>query len=128
MTIVEVSGVCGGDAERSRDWRELAEPVTPGARVFGGTSWTWRLRGWFDFAGGGRTKMNVWDGVVNVVDVSGTDGLMKRRTSFALLSFLSFFFTPDSSTRPGIASDCLASSSSEGSPWKEDVCCLSELR
>jgi len=24
----------------------------------GGTSWTWRLSGWFDFEGGGRTTMN----------------------------------------------------------------------
>ncbi|KAF8064319.1 hypothetical protein FPV67DRAFT_1504449 [Lyophyllum atratum] len=30
-----------------------------GPRVAGGTSWTWRLSGWFDFAGGGRTTMKV---------------------------------------------------------------------
>ena len=27
----------------------------------GGTSCTWRLSGWLDFAGGGRTTINVWE-------------------------------------------------------------------
>lgn len=39
------------------------EEEMPGVRVFGGTSCTWRFRGWFDFAGGGRTMINVWGGV-----------------------------------------------------------------
>lgn len=34
--------------------------VTPvGGRTLGGTSCTWRLSGWLDLDGGGRTKMNV---------------------------------------------------------------------
>lgn len=34
--------------------------VTPdGGLALGGTSWTWRLRGWLDLDGGGRTKINV---------------------------------------------------------------------
>jgi hypothetical protein len=35
--------------------------VTPdGGFALGGTSWTWRLSGWLDLDGGGRTKINVW--------------------------------------------------------------------
>lgn len=29
------------------------------SRADGGTSWSWRFRGWFDIDGGGRTTMNV---------------------------------------------------------------------
>ena len=35
----------------------LATPV--GGLPCGGTSWTWRLSGWLDLDGGGRTNMNV---------------------------------------------------------------------
>jgi hypothetical protein len=30
------------------------------SREAGGTSWTWRLSGWFDLEGGGRTIMKVF--------------------------------------------------------------------
>lgn len=36
---------------------ERREEVMRLSRGVGGTSWTWRLRGWFDFAGGGLTTM-----------------------------------------------------------------------
>jgi len=39
----------------------VAVPVTPeGGFAFGGTSCTCRFRGWFDFDGGGLTKINVY--------------------------------------------------------------------
>ena len=42
------------------DWRGVVGVRPPGPFEFGGTSWTWRFRGWLDFAGGGRTNMNVF--------------------------------------------------------------------
>jgi hypothetical protein len=47
----------GGAEDPSKDWRFVEDRS---ARDEGGTSWTCRLRGWFDFAGGGRTNINVF--------------------------------------------------------------------
>lgn len=39
----------------------LERETTPlGGLIFGGTSWTWRFRGWFDFDGGGLTMMKLY--------------------------------------------------------------------
>jgi hypothetical protein len=42
------------------DWRGVVGVRPPGPFELGGTSWTWRFRGWLDFAGGGRTNINVF--------------------------------------------------------------------
>ena len=57
------------DAEVGVVATSLVELVTTplGGLAFGGTSWTCRLSGWLDFAGGGRTKINVW----RMVSVNG---------------------------------------------------------
>lgn len=47
----------GGAEDRSRDCL-LIEFLSP--LLAGGTSCTCRLRGWLFFAGGGRTKINVY--------------------------------------------------------------------
>ena len=43
-------------ARESVERREEADLLC--SRELGGTSCTWRLSGWFDFEGGGRTTMN----------------------------------------------------------------------
>lgn len=85
--------------------------TTPdGARVLGGTSWTWRFRGWLDFDGGGRTKMKVcrW--------LAETRKILARQcvTSLANLSLSLSFFVGNAAAGAGLDSGCfwLACSSS----------------
>ena len=54
LEVVRARAFSSGSAVESKERLEERERCS---LEFGGTSWTWRLRGWFDFAGGGRTTI-----------------------------------------------------------------------